>query len=125
MSQSLRILIVEDEQETGHAVKRFLEFRGHQVDLANDESSATQLAEETVPEVLVCDWKLANNDDGVEVAQRIQAQQEVPVILVTGHRLAQARQKARETEVEIAAYRRKPVSLDELAALIESLGDAD
>ena len=121
MPQSLRILVVEDEPETGSAVCRFLEYRGHQVNLADSEALAIRLADEMQPEVLVCDWKLAGNDDGVEVASRVQSRHDIPVILVTGHRLEQARKKARETQVEISAFRRKPVSLTDLAVLIESL----
>jgi CheY-like chemotaxis protein len=122
MAQGLRILVVEDELETGSAVCRFLEFRGHEVNLAGNESRAIQMADEMNPEVLVCDWKLAGNDDGVEVARKVQSRHDIPVILVTGYRLAQARKKARESQVEISAYRRKPISLEDLATLIESLG---
>ena len=50
---------------------------------------------------------------------------DIPVILVTGHHLALARQEARDSRVNISAYRRKPVSLPDLAALVETLaGDA-
>lgn len=122
MSQSLRILVVEDEPETGQAVQRFLEFRGHQVNLADSESLAIRMANELDPEVLVCDWKLADNDDGVEVAREVQSRHDIPIILVTGHRLDQAKKKAREIKVKISAFRRKPVSLADLATLIESFG---
>ena len=121
MTQGLRILVVEDEPNTGQAVQRFLEYRGHEVRVARNASRAIEVAEELSPEVLVCDWKLAGNGDGVEVAGKVRAMNEIPVIMVTGHSLVQARNKARESNVDITAYRRKPVSLSDLASLIESL----
>ena len=121
MTQGKRILVVEDEPEAGSAMQRVLEFRGHEVELARNASSAIELAEKISPEVLVCDWQLENQDDGVDVARRVQSTMDVPVVLVTGQQLSHARLKARQSEVRIAAYRRKPVSLGELANLIESL----
>lgn len=122
MSQNLKILVVEDEPEAGHAVQRFLEFRGHTVALARDGTDAARLAEETRPEVMVCDWKLAGGDDGVEVVRQVQAQRDVAAIMVTAHRLSEARRRAHEADANISAFRRKPISLSDLASLVESLG---
>ncbi len=121
MSKGMRILVVEDEPHTSQAVQRFLEFRGHEVDVARSGSKAIELAAVRSPQVLVCDWKLEGGRDGVDVARQLQSHYRVPVILVTGHRLAQARKKARDSRVEVLAFRRKPVSLSDLAALIESV----
>lgn len=121
MTQRKRILVVEDEPEAGAAMQRFLEFRGHKVNLARNARRALELAEETTPDVLVCDWQLEDQDDGVDVAREVQSSQDVPVVLVTGQQLSRARLKARQSQVRVAAFRRKPVSLSELATLIESL----
>lgn len=122
MSQSLRILIVEDELQAGQSVQQFLEYRGHRVDLASNAEEAVERARESELNILVCDWKLAGDEDGIEVAERIQSRSDIPVILVTAHRLQQARQKARACEVRIAAFRRKPVILSDLAEVIEAIG---
>jgi CheY-like chemotaxis protein len=122
LPKSLRVLIVEDEPNTGQAVQRFLQFRGHEVKVAQDASRAIQMADDMAPEVLVCDWRLAGNDDGVDVAGRIRSRRDIPVIIVTGHSLDHARRKAKESHVKIEVFRRKPVSLPDLASLIESLG---
>lgn len=121
MTQRKRILVVEDEPEAGAAMQRFLEFRGHKVNLARNARRALELAEETSLDVLVCDWQLEDQDDGVDVAREVQSSQDVPVVLVTGQQLSRARLKARQSQVRVAAFRRKPVSLSELATLIESL----
>lgn len=121
MTQQKRILVVEDEPEAGAAMQRFLEFRGHKVNLARNARRALELAEETSLDVLVCDWQLEDQDDGVDVAREVQSSQDVPVVLVTGQQLSRARLKARQSQVRVAAFRRKPVSLSELANLIESL----
>lgn len=125
MTRALRILLVEDDPGTGSAVQQYLEYLGHEVDLADDGASATRIAETRSPDVMVCDWKLAGNDDGVDVAGRINARHDVPVILVTGHRLALAKREARASRVRISAFRRKPVSLPDLASLIDTLAGND
>lgn len=121
---SLHVLVVEDEPVTSQAVQRFLEYRGHKVTVARRSSEAVRFVQREPPDVLVCDWKLAGDEDGVELAQRIRSRYEIPVILVTAHRLAQARQKARDIEVTIAAFRRKPLSLPDLAEMVESMAEA-
>lgn len=102
-------------------MRQFLEFQGHNVDVAADHRTAIRKADDLQPELLVCDFKIRGHADGVDVATELQSQFDIPVIMVTGHRLSQAREKARDTDVRIAAYRRKPISLSELASLIESV----
>lgn len=125
VQQSLRILVIEDQEDSGRAVQRFLEFRGHKVKLATTSACAMEMASDIIPEVLLCDWKLADNDDSVEATRHLQAKFDIPVVLMTGHRLTQARKEMRESEVNIAAFRRKPVSLPDLANLIETLATSE
>lgn len=118
----MRILVVEDDRNTACAVEQFLRSLGHRVELAENEAGAIEMADRMYPEMLICDWKLAGNDDGVEVAGRVRSRHDIPVIMVTGRDLAKLKHTARASEVKIAAFRRKPVHLPELADLIESLG---
>ena len=120
MQHSLRILLVEDEAETRRAVQRFLEFRGHTVATAKSRSTAIDKAAALDPDLLICDWKLGD-DDGVEVASELKSRYEMLVVMVTAHSLSEVRQRARECDVDISAFRRKPVSLPDLASLVEGL----
>ncbi|MDX1556261.1 MAG: response regulator [Xanthomonadales bacterium] len=121
----MRILVVEDEPETADAVRQFLEYRGHDVEIAPSGLEAEHKADHLRPDVLVCDFKIEGSANGVDVAKSVRGRFDIPVIMVTGHRLSQAREKAREIEVNISAFRRKPISLPELASLIELLGHAN
>ena len=56
---------------------------------------------------------------------RLSGQQEVSVIMITAHRLEPLERKARDMHLDIAAFRRKPVSIIELADLAESMTGTD
>jgi CheY-like chemotaxis protein len=53
-----RILVVEDHPATAHGLKRFLELKDYDVDVASDVCSALQLAPFNHYDVLVCDLNL-------------------------------------------------------------------
>lgn len=116
-----RVLVVEDEPTAREAVRLFLQFRGHDVAVAATAQEALEAAEQSVPEVLVCDWQLDSGPDGVHVADSLQRKHDLAVIMVTAHRLEALKEKVRRFAVDVSAYRRKPVSLASLAELIESL----
>lgn len=116
-----RVLVVEDEPSSLDAVRRFLEFRGHDVSAAATAAEALEVAERFNPQVLVCDWQLNGVADGVDVADSLQRRHKLAVIMVTAHRLETLKEKVRRFAVEVSAYRRKPVSLASLAEIIESL----
>lgn len=120
-SHTLRILIVEDEPVTSMAMKRFLEFEGHQVAVAASEEEAVTESRSLKPNVVVSDWKLRDGDDGLTVARRLQSEYHPSIIMVTAHRLETVRGRAREMGLEIAAFRRKPVSLAHLAELLDEV----
>ena len=107
------------------AVRRFLEFRGHEVVAAASAEEAMNAAEHFAPQVLLCDWQLNRNSnggsDGVDVASSLQRRHGLAVIMVTAHRLEALKDKVRRFALDVSAYRRKPVSLASLAEIIESL----
>lgn len=118
-----RVLVVEDEPTSLDAVRRFLEFRGHDVSAAATAEEALEVARRFDPQVLVCDWQLNGSADGVDVAERLQRRHDLAVIMVTAHRLESLKEKVRRFAVNVSAYRRKPVSLASLAEIIEALDD--
>lgn len=117
----IRILVVEDEPNAREAVQRFLQFRGHDVAIAATAEDALDRARQFPPDVLICDWKLAGDSDGVDVAARLQCASDIPVILVTAHRIEDLKRKARNAGLLVSAYRRKPLSLARLADAIEAM----
>jgi CheY-like chemotaxis protein len=116
-----RILVVEDEPNSRDAVQRFLQFRGHEVAVAATAEDALKRATESPPDVLVCDWKLDGDADGVDMAALLQSRFDVPVVLITAHRIEDLKRKARTSGLSVSAYRRKPLSLAGLADVIEGV----
>jgi CheY-like chemotaxis protein len=117
----MRVLVVEDESIARDAVRQYLEFRGHDVAVAGSAREAIDLASRCEPDVLLCDWKLNDTLDGVDVAQTLQKRYDLAVILITAHQLDDLKAKAGRAGLNVNAYRRKPVSLASLAEVIESL----
>lgn len=122
--ETIRVLLVEDEPHAREAVQRFLEFRGHEVQIAATADEALRSAARHPPEVLVCDWKLDGVLDGVDTARTLQRRYDLSVILVTAHRIEDLKRKARESGVAVSVFRRKPLSLTRLADAIEGMHDA-
>lgn len=118
---SLRILVVEDDPAARFAMQKLLEFRGHRVAVASNMLEAQDVAGRLQPEILISDWKLGDAQDGLEVAARLCELYEMEVIMITAHRLERLMHKAEDMHLDIAACRRKPVSIAELAELAETL----
>jgi DNA-binding response OmpR family regulator len=119
--ESLRILVVEDDPAARFAMQKLLEFRGHVVAVASNIHEAAVVAEQLNPEVLISDWKLGDAQDGLDVAAQLCERHELAIIMITAHRLERLQSKARDMHLDIAACRRKPVSISELAELAEAL----
>ena len=118
---ALSILIVEDEAAARIATRRFLQYRGFRVDAAGTAVEAIEKARRLHPDVLICDWKLDGQHDGIDVARLLQQEQDVDVIFVTAYALNELRRNA--PDLRTVGCLRKPISLGTLAAAVESLAD--
>src|SRR5689334_14423139 len=79
---SQRILIVEDEAEIADYLRRGLTYEGFAVEIAGDGLAALTAAREHLPDVVVLDLMLPGLD-GMEVAQRLRAGSNTPIIMLT------------------------------------------
>jgi CheY-like chemotaxis protein len=122
--KATRVLVVEDEPSARDAMQRFLQFCGYSVTVAASSDEAIRQARSAPPDVVVCDWKLDGESsgtngidgaDGVDTAVDLQHRYRMAVILVTAHQLDELKTKARQTDLDVSAYRRKPLSLTRLA----------
>ena len=117
----LRVLVVEDEDGARIATRRYLQNCGHQVEEAGTASEAREKAALLRPEVLVCDWKLAGeqDEDGIDVARLLQKEYGVAVIFVTAYALNDLRKNL--AGLGSVDCLRKPISLHTLAAIVDSV----
>jgi len=80
-----KILIIDDERSIRNALKEILEFEGYSVfDAEDGESGLTILKQQTI-DLVFCDIKMPKMD-GIEVlAQIIQHNEGIPVVMISGH----------------------------------------
>ncbi|MEA1053180.1 response regulator [Lamprobacter modestohalophilus] len=115
---SQRILLIEDNQDFGHGLKRLLEQRGHDVVLAHDGPGGLSAAESHRPDVVVLDIGLPGLD-GYEVATRLRRLRGfagLRVIAVTGFGRDLDRRRSRRAGID--RHLVKPVAMPELEAAI-------
>ncbi|HHW84355.1 MAG TPA: response regulator transcription factor [Actinomycetales bacterium] len=115
---SFRILVVEDERDISEQIARRLESEGWEVRQVHDGLEAVSEARDFSPDAVVLDVMLPGID-GLEVCRRIQADREIPVLMLT----------ARDDETDILVglgvgaddYMTKPFSMRELVARLKAL----
>lgn len=116
-----RLLVVDDNKDAAESMSMLLEMWGHEVAFAYDGPSAIRTAEKWQPEAVFLDIGLPGMD-GYEVAERLR---ELPqakgavLIAITGY--GQEDDRLRSQRAGIDHHLVKPVALDALRNLIDSL----
>ncbi|MCD7102357.1 MtrAB system response regulator MtrA [Pseudoclavibacter sp. 13-3] len=112
-----RILAVDDDPDLLEMIEIVLRGRGWSVDTAKDGPTAVQTCRDRHPDLVLLDVMLPGFD-GVEVARRIRAESDVPIVMLT------ARTDTTDVVAGLAAgaddYVSKPFSPQELVARIEA-----
>jgi DNA-binding response OmpR family regulator len=113
-----KILVVDDEPNIREVVELYLRRDGHTVVPAADGEEALRLYRQTGPDLVVLDLMLPKVS-GLEVCRRIQADERVPVVMLT----ARGEEEDRIVGLVIGAddYVVKPFSPRELAARVEAV----
>jgi two-component system response regulator ResD len=113
-----KILVVDDEPNIREVVELYLRRDGHTVVSAADGEQALRLYRQTRPDLVVLDLVLPKVS-GLEVCRRIQADERVPVVMLT----ARGEEEDRIVGLGIGAddYVVKPFSPRELAARVEAV----
>ncbi len=142
----IRILIVEDEKIIAKGIEKRLKSMGYAVvGLAGNGLEAIHLAVELRPDMIFMDISLGDGIDGIEAAETIRNQIDVPIVFLTafsddatlqrakltepfGYVLKPYEDKDLQTAIEIGVYRHKMgMRLREnerwLAATLSSIGD--
>ena len=116
---NISVLIVEDEAPARDASERYLDYCGYQVTSAADAPQALQCAQESPPDVVICDWHLGDSLDGVDVARELQQRFGSRVVFITAYPLDRLR--ATTADIDVSRYLRKPLSLMALADTISAI----
>src|SRR3954462_11575354 len=112
------ILIVEDESEIAGYLRRGLAFEGYSAEIAANGSSALAAARERPPDLVVLDLMLPGVD-GLEVARRLRAASDVPILMLTARDAVPDRVAGLEAGAD--DYLVKPFAMEELGARLRAL----
>lgn len=116
---SATILLIEDNEQNRYLATFLLEHHGYTVLAAIDGVSGLQLAESTVPDLILLDIQLPQMD-GYEVARglrEMKATLDVPIVAVTSHAMSGDREKAFAAGCN--GYIEKPINPDTFVAEIQ------
>jgi len=116
--QNTQILVVDDDPEIASFIRRGLAYEGYTVETAADGNEALAKARDREPDLVILDIMMPGID-GIEVAKRLRAGGEVPIIMLT----ARGTTADKVTGLESGAddYLVKPFEFDELLARIRAL----
>jgi DNA-binding NarL/FixJ family response regulator len=91
-----RILIVEDEMFVAMDIERVVLRAGHQVvGFAGTAEGAVALAQQTEPDLVLMDIRLAGTRDGVDAALEIRERFDIPSLIISAYTDAPTRERAK------------------------------
>jgi DNA-binding response OmpR family regulator len=112
-----KILIIEDEALVARELKSRLSNMGYEVVGVAYDSAGIEMARKTLPDLLLTDIHLKDGEDGIDVAQRVQRERDVPVVFLTAY--SDDATVSRAKSVAPYGYIIKPVENRELQIAIE------
>jgi CheY-like chemotaxis protein len=116
-----RVLVVDDNRDAAETLGIMLELAGHQVALAHDGVEAIERAAEFRPEVILMDVGMPRLN-GLDATRAIRQEpwgNAVTIIVLTGWGQEGDRDQSREAGCD--GHLVKPVALDELTRMLETL----
>jgi len=117
VTQTKRILIVDDEPDFCRLTAIGLRKLGYDVLTATDVPKAFDLVIENRPDLVLMDIGLTGEIDGIEVSKQIRSTWQIPFVYLTGHTDDKTLNRAKATEP--FGYVVKPVDYAELRITIE------
>ena len=116
--RSARVLVVEDDQEIAQVLQRSLRLEGYEVKLALDGQVALDVAGAFNPDLVILDLGLPKLD-GIEVARRLRAHDDVPILMLTARDAVESRVEGLDSGAD--DYLVKPFERQELLARLRAL----
>ncbi|MBY6154657.1 response regulator transcription factor [Vannielia litorea] len=118
MTQVIKVLLVDDDEELTTLLREYLSDEGYEVAATSDGREAIAAAVEARVDLIVLDIMMPRMN-GIEVLQRIRAQSEVPVLMLT----ARGDDTDRIAGLNLGAddYVPKPCSPGELSARMRAI----
>ena len=110
MSQSRKVLVVDDDAVVGHSINRVLTGQGYQVREAASGIEALEALGNQQYDMVFTDIRMPGMD-GLDMASRMKKNYpEMPVVVITGYGTQENEKKA--SDLGVAGFLRKPLSPD-------------
>jgi DNA-binding response OmpR family regulator len=113
-----RVLVVEDDEEIAQVLQRSLRLEGYEVRVAADGEAALDQSAAFNPDLVILDLGLPKLD-GMEVARRLRAADDVPILMLTARDALEARVEGLDAGAD--DYLVKPFERQELLARLRAL----
>ena len=114
----LRILIVEDEPVIAENISMYLNNEDFEVSgIAYDNMEAKEQLHTNTPDAVILDINLSSNEDGIDIANLINSNYQLPFLFLTSHSDKQTLQRAKA--VKPSGYIVKPFNEKTLLASLE------
>jgi two-component system KDP operon response regulator KdpE len=117
MTDTTRVLAVDDEPQITRVLRTVLMSRGYQVRTAPDGESALSIFSEWRPHLVLTDLYMPHMD-GVELCRRIRAISNVPIIVLSVKTVEQSKVEALDSGAD--DYVTKPFGTEELLARVRA-----
>jgi signal transduction histidine kinase/ActR/RegA family two-component response regulator len=117
-ARRLRILLVEDHEDTAKAMRRLLTARGHEVTECRSVASAVDAADGRAFDLLLSDIGLPDGT-GIDVIRQVHARHRLPAIALTGFGMEE--DVARCLAAGFDAHLTKPVNVQRLEVVIREV----
>lgn len=114
----LRILIVEDEPLIAENISMYLDNNDFEVSgIAYDSAEANEQLQNNTPDAAILDVNLESEEDGIDIANRINQKYQLPFLFLTSYSDKQTLQRAKT--VNPSGYIVKPFNEKTLLASLE------
>ena len=115
-----RIFIVDDEPSYRDSLELILSYEDYEVRTAADGVTALEAAVVFLPHILIVDWMLRGQMNGLGVAKTLlQSNPDLRTIVITGYATPQL--VAQIERIKGAEMLAKPFGVDEILAAVESI----
>ena len=113
-----KILIADDDFSIGMEIEEMLIALGYDVvEQAGSGQQAVEMARDHKPDIILMDIAMPGEMNGIEAAEKIKAELDIPIVFITGYGDPEYIEKAKE--IEPFGYVMKPFDEEEIRAFIE------
>lgn len=115
---TLRVLVIDDEDQVRSAMQTLLGAYGCEVELAGSTREAMVKGLTRVPDIVLCDLRLRGADDGLAAVRSLRsAHPKLPAVLISGDTAPERLREAHEAGLTLL---HKPVSAEQLVAAMQA-----